>query len=203
MNRISFLKRLLATLFGAASVSSLRAELPALSLSKGSNPQHAAVISPALGKEDSPTALRYLLSATVAGKQYHDFRNRGPKLLVDGEDIYTSIDSEFTEHPAQLVLEPDNPFDYRAIAVHYRGHKMGYIPRRLNKVLYNLLRDGAALETKLRLHIEGEIEPDLLYTYDFEFMYDMRVRVYLRDEGVADVGQRCYFGSGIIGTMKL
>lgn len=192
MNRLSFLKRLLAALIGAASVSSLRGP------QAHAQPNETSPSDAAEGAEDQKTpadsaqhsaSLRYLLSATVAGKHYHEFRNRGPKLLGEDEDIYTSIHSEFTEHPAQLVPEPDNPFDFRAIAVYFQGHKMGYLPRKDNKIIYNLLRDGAQLETKLRLHIEGEIEPDILYTYDFEFMYEMRVRVYLKENGaIAEMG---------------
>lgn len=180
MNRISFLKRLLATLFGAAIVRSSSAA-GSQAIADG----HAEQREASLPAQPSP---RYLLSATIAGKHYYDFPKHGAKLLVDGEDLYTSIHSDFSEHPAQLVAEPDNPFDFRAIAVYHQGHKMGYLPRKDNKIIYNLLKDGAVLEAKLRLHIHEAIEPDHLYSYDFEQMYDMRIRVYLMEgEGVADL----------------
>jgi hypothetical protein len=90
--------------------------------------------------------------------------------------------ASFKEFPATLKLEPDNPYDHRAIAVYWNGYKMGYVPRKDNKVLYNLLKDGHTLQTKLRLQLNFEPEPDHLYTYDFENVYEMRIRVFLVSE---------------------
>jgi len=43
----------------------------------------------------------------------------------------------------RLEREPHNPFDGAAIAVYYRGHHIGYIPRVANGVLAPALDRGA------------------------------------------------------------
>ena len=41
-----------------------------------------------------------------------------------------------------LVLEPDNKYDARAIAIYYKDHKIGFVPRTENRILYKLLMVG-------------------------------------------------------------
>lgn len=46
----------------------------------------------------------------------------------------------------QLILEPKNKYDEKAILVkNEKGHKLGYIPRSKNEVLYHLLDAGKML----------------------------------------------------------
>lgn len=56
-----------------------------------------------------------------------------------------------------LVREPDNPFDKRAIAVHFSGNKIGYIPK---KVAALLAEELDRREFDLRGHIT-ELGPNI------------------------------------------
>lgn len=47
--------------------------------------------------------------------------------------------------PLTLVREPDNPHDANAIRVEWRGHKLGYVPRRDNAHLARQMDLGAAV----------------------------------------------------------
>lgn len=156
MNRIQFLKRLLATLFGAFTISSLRSRQ-----SVGSNlpddptviPTSPSVIPtsppviPSAAEESTPEPL-YLYSGYIVGTYYYDAANVLEQLR--------HLD------PLQLKLNPDNEFDFRAIEVWWNSgeaeqgrsteaHMLGHIARRDNKVLYNLLKNGAQLEAHLNL----------------------------------------------------
>lgn len=178
MNRISFLKRLLATLFGAALSPSLQAN-SSLRAQRGNLQESSS---------------RYLLSATVAGTPYYDFPEVGPQLLnpVISSDSRNEnrIEKSSLEHPATLQLEPTNAFDYKAIEVYWNSHKMGYIPRRHNKVLYNLMKDGAQLEANIRLVSSSDHASAWLYREPEELIniadeldaYHLRIRVYLVSE---------------------
>lgn len=48
--------------------------------------------------------------------------------------------------PLELVREPDNPYDTNAVRVEWRGHKLGYVPRRDNAAL------AWGLDRGMRLH---------------------------------------------------
>ncbi len=45
-----------------------------------------------------------------------------------------------------LVAEPENPYDERAVRIEMRGHHLGYIPRRRNRAISRMLREGADLQ---------------------------------------------------------
>ncbi|MCB9185570.1 MAG: HIRAN domain-containing protein [Flavobacteriales bacterium] len=182
MNRISFIKRLLATLFGAAIVKPGHSMPEALEPTQGSSRPKGVTgenshpdPSSASGSASKTSQAEpiYLLSATVAGTHYYDFPTVGPQLL----DPQTSH-LEPIEHPATLVLEPDNEFDFRAIEVWWKDHKMGYIPKRDNKVLYNLMKDGNTLQALVRLQYNHQPE-DIINIADFSYAYELRIRVYL------------------------
>lgn len=49
----------------------------------------------------------------------------------------------------QIVREPDNPHDPRAVRVDWQGHKLGYVPRAQNTVIARLLDAGQALEARI------------------------------------------------------
>lgn len=42
----------------------------------------------------------------------------------------------------QLVLEEDNKYDARAIAIYYKEFKLGFVPKQENRFLYKLLKQG-------------------------------------------------------------
>lgn len=42
----------------------------------------------------------------------------------------------------RLVPEPENKYDPRAIAIYYKNHKLGFIPRTENRIFYKFLKMG-------------------------------------------------------------
>lgn len=42
----------------------------------------------------------------------------------------------------KLILEEDNKFDARAVAIYYNEYKLGFIPRTENRIFYKLLKIG-------------------------------------------------------------
>ena len=57
-----------------------------------------------------------------------------------------------------LIREPDNPFDPRAVRVDWRGVQIGYAPRMDNIDLARLLDRGGGLEARI-LHLEVSRDP--------------------------------------------
>ncbi len=57
-----------------------------------------------------------------------------------------------------LIREPDNPFDPRAVRVEWRGVQIGYAPRLDNVDLARLLDRGEGLEARI-LHLEASRNP--------------------------------------------
>jgi len=49
----------------------------------------------------------------------------------------------------ELVREPDNPYDSRAIRVEWRGVKLGYVPRRDNAAVARQMDRGAPLVARV------------------------------------------------------
>ena len=43
-----------------------------------------------------------------------------------------------------LALEPDNPYDPKAVAIFYKGTKLGFIPAKMNFEVYQLMFFGHA-----------------------------------------------------------
>ena len=41
-----------------------------------------------------------------------------------------------------LVLEEDNKYDARAVAIYYKDYKLGFVPRAENRIIYKLLKVG-------------------------------------------------------------
>ncbi|MEE1884559.1 HIRAN domain-containing protein [Pedobacter flavus] len=62
-----------------------------------------------------------------------------------------------------LVLEENNPFDARAVAIYYNSYKLGFIPRTENRIFYKLLKVGfSGFEARIQYldcseHAEGQI----------------------------------------------
>ncbi|MSQ55107.1 MAG: HIRAN protein [Betaproteobacteria bacterium] len=58
----------------------------------------------------------------------------------------------------ELVREPDNPHDPRAIRVDWRGHKLGYVPRRDNDAIAWGMDRGDTLLAKIsRIEARGTV----------------------------------------------
>ena len=87
-------------------------------------PLHAQVAAHIL-LQDSP----------LAGFQYHAGKTLWPQMQVG--DVLT------------LVREPDNVHDARAVRVEWRGHKIGYVPRRENADVARLMDGGQPLEARI------------------------------------------------------
>ena len=49
----------------------------------------------------------------------------------------------------ELAREPDNPHDANAVSLSWRGHKLGYVPRRDNRVLAWSLDRGEVLRARI------------------------------------------------------
>ena len=49
----------------------------------------------------------------------------------------------------ELSREPDNPHDHNAVRVEWRGHKLGYVPRRENAALAWGLDRGEPLRARI------------------------------------------------------
>lgn len=79
---------------------------------------------------------RILLQASpLAGFQYHAGRRLWDDLR-EGDAL-------------DLVREPDNAFDPRAVRVEWRGIKLGYVPRRDNEAVARLMDRGTRLEARI------------------------------------------------------
>ena len=87
-------------------------------------PLHAQVAAHIL-LQDSP----------LAGFQYHAGKTLWPQMQIG--DVLT------------LVREPDNVHDARAVRVEWRGHKIGYVPRRENADVARLMDGGQPLEARI------------------------------------------------------
>lgn len=75
----------------------------------------------------------------LAGFQYHAGETLWPLLAVG--------------QPLELVREPSNPHDQRAVRVDWQGRKLGYIPRMDNAAVAQLLDRGGGIRARIaRLH---------------------------------------------------
>ena len=71
----------------------------------------------------------------VAGFQYHDGENVWPH-LSPGDSL-------------QLLREPDNPHDRRAVAVYWDTSKLGYVPRAANTAVSQMMDRGERLAARV------------------------------------------------------
>lgn len=71
----------------------------------------------------------------VAGFQYHE-----------GEDVWPQLAVGDTLH---LVREAANRYDRQAVRVEWRGHKLGYVPRRDNTAVSQMLDRGQRLRASI------------------------------------------------------
>lgn len=82
-----------------------------------------------------------LQDSPLAGFQYH-----AGKQLWDEMKIGDAL---------ELVREPDNPYDAKAVRVEWRGQKLGYVPRRENVDIARLMDRGARLEARITRLVES------------------------------------------------
>lgn len=88
------------------------------------------------------TASRHLINKFyIAGFRYYE----GP-VLIERMEPGESL---------RLVADPGNPYDKFAVEIHYRGRKLGYVPRTDNKHISRLLRQDIPLVCELT-----EAEPE-------------------------------------------
>ena len=80
-------------------------------------------------------------SSPLAGFKYHAGEDLWPELR-EGDRL-------------DLVREPDNEHDAKAIRVEWRGHKLGYLPRKENRAVAAAMDNGDKVDAriaKLRQH---------------------------------------------------
>jgi hypothetical protein len=81
-------------------------------------------------------SVRFLVqSSPLAGFRYYQGLSLWDRLRV-GDEL-------------ELVREPDNRHDPRAVRVVWRGHMLGYVPKRENAVLSNALDRGDTLSARI------------------------------------------------------
>lgn len=76
-----------------------------------------------------------LQRSPLAGFQYHQ-----------GEKLWRRLRLGAT---LELVREPDNPYDSRAVRMDWRGRKLGYVPRRENTAVSQLLDNKQSLTARV------------------------------------------------------
>lgn len=76
-------------------------------------------------KDKSNSGTIYFQSFYVVGFKYHEGPLAFSKLKIGSK--------------LKLIAEPDNRFDYKAVAIFHKKLKLGYVPRNENKYLSRLL----------------------------------------------------------------
>ena len=76
-----------------------------------------------------------LQDSPLAGFQYHAGKTLWPQMRV-GDAL-------------ALIREPDNPHDARAVRVEWRGHTIGYVPRRENFDVARFMDGGHVLVARI------------------------------------------------------
>lgn len=95
-------------------------------------------------------------SSPLAGSQYHALADHLADMQV-GDRL-------------ELVREPDNPHDRQAIRVDWRGRKLGYVPRRENRILAAALDNGEPLLARI---VELRAHPDPWQRLRFEVWLEL------------------------------
>ena len=94
-----------------------------------------ATAAPVLGQERLASVRLLVQSAPLAGMRYYAATEVWPELRI-GDAL-------------ELVRESTNPHDANAIAVSWRGRKLGYVPRRDNAALAWGLDRGERLQARI------------------------------------------------------
>ncbi|MHB1590014.1 MAG: HIRAN domain-containing protein [Sulfuricella sp.] len=76
-----------------------------------------------------------LQSSPLAGFRYYEGKRLWNEMKV-GDTL-------------QLVREPDNSYDPKAVRVEWQGHKLGYVPRADNEALARFMDRGSKAEARI------------------------------------------------------
>jgi hypothetical protein len=90
---------------------------------------------PARAQETGASVKILIQSSPLAGFRYHAAAELWDRLRVGD--------------PLELQREPGNPHDAQAIGVSWKGHKLGYVPRRDNGALAWALDRGERLQARI------------------------------------------------------
>jgi hypothetical protein len=93
-----------------------------------------AVASPAVHAQSGEVRM-LVQSSPLAGFQYYQGKQLWEEMKVG--DALT------------LVREPDNPHDSNAVRVEWRGHRLGYVPRRENHSVAQHMDRGGGVEARV------------------------------------------------------
>jgi hypothetical protein len=74
-------------------------------------------------------------SSPLAGSQYYAVGEQWREMRVGD--------------PLDLIREPDNRYDNKAIRVEWRGHKLGYVPRAENRAVAAAMDQGDKLVARI------------------------------------------------------
>lgn len=97
----------------------------------------------------------YLQSVRIAGMKYYI---KEGTILLEGEKV-------------RLKREPDNVYDKYAIELFtIKGEKIGYIPRKTNKIFARLMDGGKMLSAEIRT-----------VNYYFESLQEVWIKIFLND----------------------
>lgn len=88
-----------------------------------------------LGSATAESVRMLVQSSPLAGSQYHAAGELRAQMKV-GDML-------------ELVREPDNPHDRKAIRVDWRGRKLGYVPRAQNRAVAAALDRGERLVARI------------------------------------------------------
>lgn len=83
--------------------------------------------------------MEHLAHFYIAGFTYYDGAKIFQKLKI-GQKL-------------KLKLEDNNRYDARAVAIYYKKHKIGFVPRTENRIFYKLLKVG--LKNNLRILVQS------------------------------------------------
>ena len=87
-----------------------------------------------LGAQSSEARM-LVQSSPLAGFQYYQGKRLWDEMKV-GDQL-------------TLVREPDNPHDANAVRVEWRGHRLGYVPRRENAAVARHMDRGGKVEARI------------------------------------------------------
>jgi len=126
--------------------------------------QTTATLNKSIGQFDSAkqTPQHIIVQdSSVAGIQYHQGRRIWPR-LSEGDAL-------------RLKRENDNPNDHHAIAVFFRNYKIGYVPRRENKMLARFIDEKRSISAAISR---------LSDTNSKEKIIDFRVEMEIQKDGL-------------------
>lgn len=90
---------------------------------------------PAQAGEAGVSARLLVQESPLAGFQFHEGKHLWEELRV-GDRL-------------DLIREPENPYDARAVRVEWQGNKLGYVPRADNEAVARQMDRGARLEARI------------------------------------------------------